>query len=272
MARRDFGGKKWERWGVSAAACLVGAACIMTGVYIDEMSDVKDDGYVVDLSKYDQKEVESDKEEAKEEQKELAPANAVDSKKVINQPEIKKPKQEIVDDLDALDLPEEIKAKAVVEEIPENEIQAKEVNNQALVFGIDSKLDWPVKGDVIIDYSMNQTVLFPTLNQYKYNPGLYIAAKEGDEILASCEAEVEAVSKEDELGNVLALNLGDGYTLKLGQLEDITVSEGERVQKGQVIGHLSKATKYHVAEGDSLYMELKKDGNPVNPTDFLVNR
>ena len=41
-----------------------------------------------------------------------------------------------------------------------------------LNFNEDSKLKWPIEGNVILDYSMNATVYFSTLKQYKYNPAL----------------------------------------------------------------------------------------------------
>ena len=43
-----------------------------------------------------------------------------------------------------------------------------------LNFTDTSKMEWPVKGNVLLDYSMDQTIYFPTLDQYKCNPGLVI--------------------------------------------------------------------------------------------------
>ena len=43
-----------------------------------------------------------------------------------------------------------------------------------LNFNEDSKLKWPIEGNVILDYSMNATVYFSTLKQYKYNPAILI--------------------------------------------------------------------------------------------------
>lgn len=269
MAKRDFTKRKWEKWGASAAACLVGAVCIMTGVYIDEMSDVKDKGYVVDLSDLDQSK-ESDKKQTKEQDKtetELPPANIVNSNKVVNSPQEAPKIEKGIDDLDALDIPE------VEKEVETAQVELKEaVKDAPLTFGIDRQIDWPVQGEVALDYCMDHTVFFPTLNQYKYNPAMYICGKEGDEVISPCEAEVAKVAVEDEVGNYVVLNLGDGYEVNLGQVKDISVSEGERVARGQVIAHLAKATKYHANEGDSLRLAMTKDGNSVNPRDFLISQ
>ena len=46
-------------------------------------------------------------------------------------------------------------------------------------FGEESTLAWPASGAVLISYSMDQTVFFSTLEQYKYNPALIIGGKVG---------------------------------------------------------------------------------------------
>ena len=40
--------------------------------------------------------------------------------------------------------------------------QSPEIN-----FSEDTLMEWPVNGHVLIDYSMDQSVYFPTLDQYK---------------------------------------------------------------------------------------------------------
>ena len=42
----------------------------------------------------------------------------------------------------------------------------------ALSFSEDSNLVWPVNGTVLMSYSMDKTIYFSTLDQYKYNPAL----------------------------------------------------------------------------------------------------
>lgn len=41
-----------------------------------------------------------------------------------------------------------------------------------LNFGEDSQLLWPVDGNVLMSYSMDKTVYFSTLDQYRYNPAM----------------------------------------------------------------------------------------------------
>ncbi|MFR6590017.1 MAG: hypothetical protein ACLURV_07700 [Gallintestinimicrobium sp.] len=46
------------------------------------------------------------------------------------------------------------------------------VQESQLSFGKSEKLAWPIAGNVLLNYSMDKTIYFPTLQQYKYNPSV----------------------------------------------------------------------------------------------------
>lgn len=135
----------------------------------------------------------------------------------------------------------------------------------ALTFSDKDTLTWPIVGNVLINYSMDKTVYFPTLEQYKYNPAIIISAVEGETITAAANGKVNRVYTDRELGNVIVMELGNGYEITYGQLKDITVSEGGFVNQGDIIGSVAAPTKYYVVEGCNVYFKLTKDGIPVNP-------
>ena len=62
-------------------------------------------------------------------------------------------------------------------------------------------------GNVLINYSMDKTVYFPTLEQYKYNPAIIISAVEGETITAATDSKVNRVYTDPELGNVIVMEL-----------------------------------------------------------------
>lgn len=134
-----------------------------------------------------------------------------------------------------------------------------------LDFKEEDNLVWPIVGDVLINYSMDQTVFFPTLQQYKYNPAIVIAANQGENITAAADGRVTSVSYDPTIGNMVVMDLGNGYELTYGQLENITVSEGSYVTVGDGIGTVASPTKYYSVEGTNVYFKLTKDGEPVNP-------
>ena len=138
-----------------------------------------------------------------------------------------------------------------------------------LNFGDEDQLVWPIVGDILINYSMDKTVYFPTLDQYKYNPAIVISATMGESIAAAAEGRVVSVSYDRELGNTVVMDLGNQYELTYGQLDNITVSEGSYVVTGDIIGSVASPTKYYSTEGANVYFKLTKNGEPVNPISKL---
>lgn len=136
-------------------------------------------------------------------------------------------------------------------------------------FNEESILEWPASGAVLINYSMDQTVYFSTLEQYKYNPALIIGGVVGENIGASAPGIVTNVEQNAQTGLTVTLDMGNGYSAVYGQLKEVPVDIGDYVEKGQIVGYLSEPTKYFSMEGPNLYFEILKDETPVNPLDFM---
>ena len=136
-------------------------------------------------------------------------------------------------------------------------------------FTTTSTLQWPIVGNVLLNYSMDKTIYFPTLDVYKCNPAIIIDAKVGEPIAAAANSVVLDVFYDEEIGNAVTLNIGSGYELTYGQLDNIAVSEGEGIMAGEIIGYVAEPTKYYTIEGSNVYFKLEKDGTPVNPLSIL---
>lgn len=140
---------------------------------------------------------------------------------------------------------------------------------QALNFAPNDVLAWPIDGNVVLSYSMDKTVYFSTLDQYKYNPAIVIGGEVGMEVLAAAEGEVTSIETTAQTGTTITMNLGNGYEAVYGQVKDICVHEGDRVSQGDVIGYLSEPTKYYSVEGPNLYFQMLENGQPINPLEFM---
>ena len=136
-------------------------------------------------------------------------------------------------------------------------------------FGEDSVLAWPASGAVIMGYSMDQTVFFQTLDQYQYNPAMIIGGEVGETIAASAAGIVTSIDETAQTGTTVTLDMGNGYTATYGQLADVPVAVGDYVAAGASLGTLSEPTKYYSVEGPNLYFEIQKDGQPVDPMNFM---
>lgn len=139
----------------------------------------------------------------------------------------------------------------------------------SLNFSPESELGWPLQGDVILNYSMDQTVYFATLDQYKYNPALIIAGKVNDPVNAAATGKITDISANEETGLTVTMDLGNGYSAVYGQLKEVLYKEGATVEAGNAIGYVAEPTKYYSVEGSNLYFELLKDNEPVNPMQYM---
>ncbi len=127
----------------------------------------------------------------------------------------------------------------------------------------------PVSGEVLIPFSMDGGVYFSTLDQFKYNPALMLAAEQGVAVTACADGIVTTVFENEEIGHAITVDLGDGYQITYGQLDAIQVMEGSYVEPGQVIGFIAAPTKYFSLEGSNLYLKLTLNGAPVDPEVLL---
>ncbi len=136
-------------------------------------------------------------------------------------------------------------------------------------FDSESKLLWPVNGAIILNYSMDKTVYFSTLDQYKYNPAVIISGAEGDQVICGAPGTVKSIDVTAETGTTVNVDLGNGYELFYGQLKEVPVKVGDWVEAKTVLGYVSQPTKYYSVEGCNVYFEMRKDGQPVNPAEYL---
>ncbi len=138
-----------------------------------------------------------------------------------------------------------------------------------LNFTDTSRTLWPVRGNVLLDYSMDSTIYFPTLDQYQCNPGVVIQAEVSQPVVSPANARVVSVSADEELGNYVVLDLGNDYVATCGQLKEIQVMENEYLEAGQLLGYVAEPTKYYSLEGSNIYFELQHAGETVDPMGFF---
>ena len=113
---------------------------------------------------------------------------------------------------------------------PEADTQnaSAEVDNQAEVatapdvnFTESSLMEWPVSGQVVIDYDMEHTVYFPTLNEYKYSPAIAISSEVDTPVASVANGQIVSVEESVETGTTVTVDLGNGYQAVYGQLKDV---------------------------------------------------
>lgn len=235
---------------VIAAVIMLAAAFGMTGIYYSQQNK-KQEAQLAKEQEEAQLQAAKEKEEAlKEEQQAKA------------EEEAKEQQTEAVSGIippqsnDFMDSPEVVAEKEPVAQETELHFDAE-------------NMSWPLQGNVIMNYSMDQTIYFATLDQYKYNPAIMIQAEVNTPVEAVAPGKVTSIETSAETGATVTVDMGDGYSAVYGQLKEISWNTGDEVAAGDIIGYVSEPTKYFSVEGANLYFELMKDGAPVNPMEYL---
>ncbi|MBE5883806.1 MAG: M23 family peptidase [Lachnospiraceae bacterium] len=288
MRRNRKNSIKKERIIMLVSSAFVLTALTMTGIYMkNNNKEAQDDGYTLDFTAMEDNADNKFEEIAQNKQDTEQIAQNEQNTKQIAQNQtgnttldnIGEAIQEEVteDDLDYMPL----EAGSALVEIPgvtnlaedlvENEAELGEsaVSEEVLSFAEGDALLRPVSGEILMSYSMDKSIYFATLDQYKYNPAVIFSAAEGTEVVVCAEAQVAQIFEDEEIGNAVTLDLGDGYQVTYGQLSEINVSEGEYVDAGDSLGIVAAPTKYYSIEGSNLYFEMTKDGVSVNPEGML---
>lgn len=140
---------------------------------------------------------------------------------------------------------------------------------EALDFNSEQTLAWPVEGEVLLPYSMETTVYFKTLDQYRCNPGMLIGAGSGTTVTSAYGGQVIQVTSDNEYGNMVTVYLGNDYSVVYGQLDTIYVKEGDYVKQGASIGTIGKPTDSFSQEGSHLFFQMKEKDDVVDPSLFM---
>lgn len=118
---------------------------------------------------------------------------------------------------------------------------------------------WPSDGKVIGTY----------VDGDQTRQGLDIAGKSGDPVLAAAAGEV--VYSGNGLigyGELIIIKHNASFLSAYGHNRKRLVKEGERVAEGQQIAEMGSTA----SSRDELHFEIRKNGKPVNPLDYLPAR
>jgi len=107
-----------------------------------------------------------------------------------------------------------------------------------------------------------------TKNEY-FHKGIDLAAKSGTDIEAAANGKVAAVDYNEQQGHYIVLSHKDGYSSSYSHLGKVVVSVGSIVRQGEVIAKLGNSG---VSTGPHVHFEIRKDGEAVDPAEFVSKK
>lgn len=128
----------------------------------------------------------------------------------------------------------------------------------------------PLKGEVLTAFSVDELVYNETLADWRTHDGVDIAAAMGTTVLAACSGTVAAVTDDALMGTTVTINHDGGYQTTYANLQaKPTVEKGDSVSAGQIIGAVGATAAAESAQGPHLHFSVTKDGDVVDPDEFL---
>ncbi|HAF06854.1 MAG: Putative Murein hydrolase EnvC [candidate division TA06 bacterium 32_111] len=128
------------------------------------------------------------------------------------------------------------------------------------------KVIWPAKGKLISSFG---SVMHPKYGTKTINNGIDIKVNIGDPIYAVYDGDIIYADKFLGYGNVIMIDHGNGYYTLYAHLSEIDVVLNQPVLTGELIG---KGGDTGSLEGPVLHFEIRKDGKPLNPLNFLKKK
>lgn len=116
----------------------------------------------------------------------------------------------------------------------------------------------PVNGKVTSEFG-GREVTSPVMSAD--HKGIDIAAKQGTNILAAIEGQVEEANSNSEYGNFVKIKTDDVLTV-YAHCEKLKVSKGDNVKQGDVIATVGTTGK---STGPHLHFEIRLSGRYINP-------
>lgn len=128
----------------------------------------------------------------------------------------------------------------------------------------------PLKGEVLMAFSVDRLVYSPTLADWRTHDGVDISAKPGTTVLAATAGTVASVEDDPLMGTTVVIEHEGDYITTYSNLQaKPTVLPGDLVTAGQIIGAVGSTAAAESAQSPHLHFSVTRNGKAVDPNEFL---
>ena len=129
---------------------------------------------------------------------------------------------------------------------------------------------WPLRGQVVADWSLEVLAYDETMGDWRTHSGIDISAPVGTEVMAVAGGTVASVEQDDLMGTTVTIvHAGGLESIYANLAEAPAVEAGDEVAVGEVIGATGTTAAAESARAPHLHLEMRKDGESVDPLDYL---
>ncbi|MDR1101932.1 MAG: M23 family metallopeptidase [Clostridiales bacterium] len=128
----------------------------------------------------------------------------------------------------------------------------------------------PSAGIVITEFSKDTLVYNRTMEDWRVHLGVDFNGDIGARVFAVANGFVEKIENDEMYGVSVEISHEEGYTSRYCNLqENVSVSVGDTVKKGDIIGGNSNTAAFEMSDPPHLHFELYKDGVIINPLEII---
>lgn len=151
-----------------------------------------------------------------------------------------------------------------VEETILNELS--EVANQRTKQWAATPSIWPVKGPITSKFGPR---ISPFTGKKALHAGIDIGARTGTPVYAPANGKVVVAAYDTRMGKFVRIDHGYGIETTYGHLSKILVKYGQKVRRGDVIGHVGSTGKF--STGPHLHYQIAINDRVVNPVQYILD-
>lgn len=143
---------------------------------------------------------------------------------------------------------------------------SKAVNTDAEETSLtDLSVKYPLArhGAIITSYGMYHNAV---LDVWRHHSGVDIRCKIGDKVKAVAAGTVTSIKESDREELLITLDHGNGWKSVYGQVGEVRVKTGDKVEQGQTLGAVIKGA---TALEPHLHLEIHFNDNPLDPRKYL---
>ena len=166
-----------------------------------------------------------------------------------------------------VDKPEE-----VVKPLPDDNNQGS-TDNENTVVNKPVYFIAPIENPTSVGEYSETMVYNSTLNRYSSHTAIDYYAPEGTNVLAVFDGNVLSVETTFLQGTTITIDHGNGlYSIYNSLADGDSVSVGQKVSQGDVIGQVSTTNKQEYKSGAHLHFEVKENGKIIDPAKYLESQ
>lgn len=132
--------------------------------------------------------------------------------------------------------------------------------------------DLPISGgNVITEYTAATVVYNKTLGIYTGHMGIDIAGSENAQVVCAFDGIIKDISSTYLEGTTVIVDHGEGLETIYNSIEPLeTLTEGQTVFKGELLGIASTNNKQEYKDGAHLHFEVHENGKNVDPFKYIA--